>query len=57
MGLFYFWYVVSVVYLSLRILAGGYVNIPAFVIYVVFMGIMVVGFLVEDIKAAWRDSK
>jgi hypothetical protein len=55
MGLFCLFYVVSVVYLSLRILVGDYVNIPAFVLYVVSAGAVVVAYLVDEIKAAWRD--
>lgn len=55
MGLFVFFYVVSIVYCALRILAGDYVNIPAFVLYVVSAGAYVVGYLVDEIKAAWRD--
>lgn len=55
MGLFCFFYVSSVVYCSLRILAGDYVNIPAFVLYVVSAGAVVVDYLVDEIKAAWRD--
>lgn len=55
MMLFCFFYVVSVAYLSLRILVGDYVNIPAFVLYCVSAGTLVVGYLVEEIKAAWRD--
>lgn len=55
MGLFVFFYVVSVVFVSLRILAGDYVNIPAFVLYVVSAGVFAVDYLVDEIKAAWRD--
>ena len=55
MGLFCFFYAVSVVYCALRILAGDYVNIPAFVLYVVSAGAVVVDYLVDEIKAAWRD--
>ena len=55
MGLFCLFYVVSVVYLSLRILVGDYVNIPAFVLYCVGAGAVVVDYLVDEIKAAWRD--
>ena len=55
MGLFCFFYVASIVYCSLRILAGDYVNIPAFVLYVVSAGAVVVDYLVDEIKAAWRD--
>lgn len=55
MGLFCLFYVISVVYLSLRILAGEYVNIPAFVLYCVSAGTLVVDYLVGEIKAAWRD--
>ena len=45
----------SVVYCALRILAGDYVYIPAFVLYVVSAGAVVVDYLVDEIKAAWRD--
>ena len=55
MGLIYVYYVASVVFVSLHILAGDYVNIPAFVLYVVSVGAVVVFSLVIDIKAAWRD--
>ena len=55
MGLFCFFYAISVWYCALRILVGDYVNIPAFVLYVVSAGVFVVGYLVDEIKAAWRD--
>jgi hypothetical protein len=56
MGLFCFFYVVSIVYCALRILAGDYVNIALFVLYCVGAGAYVVGYLVGEIKAAWRES-
>ena len=55
MWLFCFFYAISVWYCALRILAEDYVNIPAFVLYVVSAGVFVVGYLVDEIKAAWRD--
>ena len=56
MGLFCFFYVVSIVYCALRILTGDYVNIALFVLYCVGAGAYVVGYLVGEIKAAWRES-
>lgn len=55
MGLFCFFYAISIWYCALRILAGDYVNIALFVLYCVGAGAYVVGYLVGEIKAAWRD--
>lgn len=50
-------YAISLLYFAARICVGEYVNIPCFVLYLVAAGVVVVDFLVEEIKAAWRDSK
>jgi len=55
MGLFCFFYVVSIVYCALRILAGDYVNIALFVLYCVGAGAYVVGYLVGEIRRAYHD--